>query len=330
MKVDGINTNANVPQPKKHVKAQEEPAAVENTAPGTVEAAPSGDQPRGVIRLLQEGHFKGVADVRLRINFADELQALESQTLKEDAPPAFETFNGTIEGPIGTLEGAGDLTGDQLAAITAFREGVSGAQNDFLAAEPPSVGDLVIALQDAFQDAFGTLENLFSPAPAAPAEVPVEEPQALVEPAAEEPAPAEAAPEELAAEEIAPTEEPPVEGTAPAEEAPVEATAPVEEATVEAAAPVEEATVEATAPAEFEPVLSENTVADLFSVLQASFEEALEQLEGSLTGSGGSLPEISEPSGNGKAFDKFMAIYEAMQNGEPAETTQIDELEPAL
>jgi hypothetical protein len=299
MRIDGIDTSAIVPQPRKHVKAQEELAVVENTASDTVETAPSEDQPRGVIRLLQEGHFKGVAAVRLRINFADELQALDSQTLKEDAPPAFETFNGTIEEPIGALEGTGELTGDQLAAITAFRDGLSGAQSDFLAAEPPSIGDLVIALRNAL----GTLENLFSPAPAAPAEVPAEEPQAPVEPAAEEPAPVEAAPEALAAEEIAPTEEPPVEEAPPAEEP---------------------------ALTDPEPVLPENTVAELFGVLQASFEQALEQLEDSLTGSAGGLPEISEPSGNGKAFDKFMAIYEAMQNGEPAEPAQIDELEPAL
>ncbi len=31
---------------------------------------------KGVLGLLQEGHFKGVADVRLRINFFDELAAI--------------------------------------------------------------------------------------------------------------------------------------------------------------------------------------------------------------------------------------------------------------
>jgi len=30
-------------------------------------------EPKGVLRLLAAGHFKGVADVRLRINFADQL-----------------------------------------------------------------------------------------------------------------------------------------------------------------------------------------------------------------------------------------------------------------
>ena len=53
-----------------------------------VEASPVADEPepregeemqeaRGVLRLLQEGHFKGVADLRLRINFAEELAGIE-------------------------------------------------------------------------------------------------------------------------------------------------------------------------------------------------------------------------------------------------------------
>jgi hypothetical protein len=35
------------------------------------------DEARGVIRLLEAGHFKGVADIRLRINFAEELAGAE-------------------------------------------------------------------------------------------------------------------------------------------------------------------------------------------------------------------------------------------------------------
>ncbi len=39
---------------------------------------------RGVIRLLQDGHFKGVADVRLRLNNFDELSA---ESLSAVTPP---------------------------------------------------------------------------------------------------------------------------------------------------------------------------------------------------------------------------------------------------
>ena len=35
---------------------------------------------KGVIRNLQDGHFKGVADVRLRINFQAELNAIRQES----------------------------------------------------------------------------------------------------------------------------------------------------------------------------------------------------------------------------------------------------------
>lgn len=48
-----------------------------NTDPSPTDVASSGSQEteKGVIRLLQEGHFKGVANVRLHINFFEELSA---------------------------------------------------------------------------------------------------------------------------------------------------------------------------------------------------------------------------------------------------------------
>jgi len=45
---------------------------------------PTGTKPRGVIRLLQAGHFQGVADIRLRLNNFDELTAL---SLSAPTPP---------------------------------------------------------------------------------------------------------------------------------------------------------------------------------------------------------------------------------------------------
>ena len=48
-------------------------------APATIAKGNSGQvqdssgQAQGALRLMQDGHFKGVADLRLRINFADQL-----------------------------------------------------------------------------------------------------------------------------------------------------------------------------------------------------------------------------------------------------------------
>jgi hypothetical protein len=70
--------------PKNQDPPDEQPPAGVTEAT-TVE--PGSEEERGVIRLLQEGHFKGVSDVRLRINFHDELAGIESaemQVVTED------------------------------------------------------------------------------------------------------------------------------------------------------------------------------------------------------------------------------------------------------
>ena len=56
------------------------PASAENES--TVEQTGESTDADGVIRLLQEGHFKGVSDLRLRINFFDQLSAIEAQQLQ--------------------------------------------------------------------------------------------------------------------------------------------------------------------------------------------------------------------------------------------------------
>jgi len=62
----------------------------------------SSEEQKGVIRNLLEGHFKGVADVRLRINHFEELSAIENSQLKSVvtenidnvSSPITETING--------------------------------------------------------------------------------------------------------------------------------------------------------------------------------------------------------------------------------------------
>lgn len=60
-----------------------------NTEETTVSAEEGKDTAqRGVLRLMQEGHFRGVAAVRLRLNFATELGAAGSpDSLPPPAPP---------------------------------------------------------------------------------------------------------------------------------------------------------------------------------------------------------------------------------------------------
>lgn len=78
--------NARPRRPEAPIEAQEEIARTRaNERAGVAEGADA-EGSKGVIRLLQAGHFSGVADVRLRINFHDQLQ----QSAAQNAAKAFE------------------------------------------------------------------------------------------------------------------------------------------------------------------------------------------------------------------------------------------------
>lgn len=230
MQVDGIN------QPNGHAyglqKQQQEEPEVEETTTESSEPTgeeSNGEQEKGVIGLLQEGHFKGVSDVRLRINFFDELAGIE--TAQKQAA-AEENVNGILESVGGVVEsflGENELTEEQTA-------GVSEAHDGFVQAVNAAGDDTTADLNNAFEGFVDLLENLLALAP--------------------DPAPWES--------------------------------------------------------------LIEN--------LQASFTEAMDEFTNELN-SVSALPELSEPSGNGVAYEKFLAIYNEMRGIEPVSQV-LDEPEP--
>ena len=78
---------------------------------------------KGVVRLLQEGHFKGVADVRLRINFHDELTQLSIQSVQVDFAGQVEQFEQGVDEAFATLLAAVESTEEQTAAATNLFDG---------------------------------------------------------------------------------------------------------------------------------------------------------------------------------------------------------------
>lgn len=305
MKVDGTNSNALLAHMKhKPAGTEQEPAAADTLIASAVETGETQEKTPGVIRLLQEGHFKGVADVRLRINFAEELAALEGQNLKSQAESGFETFNSSLEGTIETLQASGELTEDQQAAMGTFLDQLHEVQGTFLESSPPSVENLMNDLQTQFDQ----LLELLNPAPAEP----VPEEPATIEELVAEPEP------EM------PVETPPAQEPAEIQEAPAveegQETGDVQ--STEDAGETQPETAAAEQPVENEPIT------DPFTSLRDSFQSAMETLQANLAQTDG-LPEISEPAGNGKAFDKFMAIYESIKNGNVETPAIIDEMEVA-
>ncbi len=88
-----------------------------------VEDSPdSGGRPPGVIRNILAGHFKGVAEIRLRLNFADQLGALQAEATAEAAGDATDSF---VDGAQEALEGLlanPELSEEQRDDLTALAE----------------------------------------------------------------------------------------------------------------------------------------------------------------------------------------------------------------
>lgn len=291
MKIDGVTTPAAAAKAIKHPKPVNEEPPVE-TAPSELQQGESEEKLPGVLRLLMDGHFKGVADVRLRINFHEEIQALEGAHLTEAAASGFSSFNQTIEGQIAALKDSGLLSEEQIAALDAFYANVQTAQSEF----PDGTG--LTELMERFQTELETLMGLLNP-PAPVIELPVEQ---------------------TVPEDVVPAEpDEPTETTEPQPAAaePTELTEPQEPAqepgAVEPAA--EPLTVEPTEPQTLEP----SPLQLLVEGFEQSIQEAIDDLQSGLS-STSVLPPISEPSGKGGAYAKFIEIYESMQSGaaEPA------------
>lgn len=303
MKVEGTDASAVAGQPAKQMKPQKGVAELETTTPDAVELPESEVHGGGVIELLKQGHFKGVADVRLRINFFDELQSLENQWLQDSAEAGFQTFNQSIEEPISLLTESPGFTKEQLGAINQFLENIQEIQHDFLEGDESLAGTLINNLQGEFD----TLSLLFTPlTPEAPVESQEtdEQPQTSEVTDAEEPAVEDSqSPQPESTEEVSIPESPEeVSGTESTEEIP--------------------------SPEQTETT-PEDSLSDIFTSFQETFQQTMEDLQASLSATQGTqvLPAISEPSGNGKAFEKFIAIYETMKNGDSCESLLINELE---
>jgi hypothetical protein len=115
----------------------------------------------GVLRLLQAGHFKGVADVRLRINFHAELAAIErtqaysvvQQTAPDILGPVNESLQALVESGQLPAESTDAAREDLEQAVNATIQGFLDGQIpscDFLAAELEGV---FAAFVSAFQTA---------------------------------------------------------------------------------------------------------------------------------------------------------------------------------
>lgn len=230
---------------------------------------------RGVIRLLQEGHFNGVADIRLRINFMDELDALNQKEVKQIAAESIANIKGIIEDKVGELLQSDAITSEQAGAISELQiklvEEIQDADEQFRNDE--------VSL-DIFVGNIGNALDNFT--------------DSLL----------------------------PILITQSGNQTPAEETAPQESLTInvtESIQPADYSTIQ-------EPTsdtVEEIQLQEFLDELQSGFAGVLEEFATKLSDVS-VLPSLSPPSGNGVAYDKFVAIYDELTSPPPSIESLLD------
>ena len=255
------------------------------------ESASKQNRARGAMRLLQEGHFKGVAALRLRINFFDQLSDLEQESIQATAQESVDELNLAIKEHIDGLNSKGLVEEETMPQLAELTDSFANELQNNITVEELDPQQLISSLQQNYYNFRTRLQNLLltpeatSPQKAQVAETnPTEENSAAVEQSDENPSPS------ISVQEME---------------------QPSEETITSPADTLEES----------------ETQAQLFAGLDALdsiFRSQLSNLEERLQDTTLlSVPE--QPDNEGAAFQKFLSIYQDMQNSaatakEPGDT----------
>ncbi|MEE9441713.1 MAG: hypothetical protein V3V99_03500 [candidate division Zixibacteria bacterium] len=222
-----------------------------------------GQKTKGVLRLLQEGHFKSVSDIRLRINFHEEIQALENQKLIESADAGVtEMINAISTGMTELLESENpepEISAIIIETVEALGNKLETVSSELINNDEGEIKNLTGTLQTAFDAFIGPYT----------AEIPEEIPKETQTAKNEQLQPPVSQPDDIEADIN-------------------------EEISTETAVDS-----------------SQIILQQFWAALQELFVSELDNLNSQLS-SISVLPELSEPSGNGKAYDKFLNIYNDM------------------
>lgn len=272
----------------------------------------SESESRGVMRLLESNHFQSVADVRLRINFFDELSAASASAANAVAESESQVFLEGVDGALGDFLASLSLDDETMDAITAriasFEDDVRAALGSNVTASSIDADALGDALRSVFEDLAAEISLLLSP----PADDVIPEPD--VDP--EEPT-GDGAVGELG------------DSSQPAPDVGGEQTTPstggvdtTDSADLDVSGGVESADASAVPTASaVEQVETEPTADSSLTVLIEAFEGFL----GDYLSSVESASQLADPApydGNGSAYAKFLAIFHELRG----DSVTVDEL----
>lgn len=156
----GKEKQADIAEQKSVVNTEQRAATAEAAAVENAEQERS-----GVIRNLLAGHYKGVADIRLRINFADKIEQLNRNETAALAEQANDSINGDLNAEIGTFASSAELNDTQNAELNTvveqFTRSLDSAFANFTSGEKSDNDTLLGSVQGAFEEFRNSLETLW-------------------------------------------------------------------------------------------------------------------------------------------------------------------------
>ena len=290
--ISGITSSDQTPttsptEPTVEQAPQEQPQSIE--IPEATEQQENEELP-GVIRNLLEGHFTGVSDVRLRINHLEALQAFEQEQLQaiiEDNAGLLESIDQNLiellnytEGSTAPQEPSADIASTDVEETTT-PDGLTQEQEEIVGDTSEQVNEL-LSFENQSKDTLLTLvTNLRSTLTGLA--------DALILPVSST------------------TNETPETPVVSVDDGGVETTG----ADGANATDPEDGEGETDTPPVDPPSAFEVLVSAFIKELNSVFLVALDELAQSLSDVE-VLPELSEPNGNGSAYEKFLALYDEL------------------
>ncbi len=250
----------------------------------------------GVIRLLEAGHFKGVADVRLRINFFDELSERVAEhaapVIKEHRDELVQTITGQVDDLVSPLSLNEE---DQTAVAELVAQFNARVEEAVTSAYPDNTDALVASLGSAFDALASQLHELLTvvDTPDATSDAP------KLTIADGQPAPTQLTPvldERMLLESGALTG---------AQDAAITAVS-------EYIQPEDTVIAEPLTPTTYQTNDSSASLDDALAALRQAFEGALTSLTTAIN-EVSLLPDPTAPNGNGGAYAKFLSAYDELR-----------------
>ncbi|MFA5863381.1 MAG: hypothetical protein WC975_01700 [Phycisphaerae bacterium] len=128
--------------------------------PAGEETSEQGTESKGVLRLLAEGHFKPVADVRLRINFYEELAQQSNANTSEQVTALNTKIMNDISGLMASVPGS------DSQQFTDAKNTLEQALSSQQSISP----DAQTQTKKALDEFLAAVKEIFTPAPIPPAE----------------------------------------------------------------------------------------------------------------------------------------------------------------